>query len=94
MEIKIKDQTIKIKYGFKALMIYERIEDKLFNPETIGDIIMFFYCCVIASNFEITYDDFIEWLDENPEKVNEFSMYLKDVIEATTLKKEKEKENK
>lgn len=94
MEITIKDKIIKLKYGFKAMMIYERIEDKAFAPSSMSDVIMFFYSCILAANADVLFDDFIDWLDENPEKVTEFSNFLTTSIESKTLKKVLEKENK
>lgn len=93
MEITIKDQTIKLKFGFKAMMIYERIEEKAFAPSTMSDVIMFFYSCILAANADILFDDFVEWLDDNPNMITEFSTFLDTSIESKTLKKVVEKEN-
>ena len=62
-----------------------------FNPVTISEIIMYFYCVIIASDteLEITYDDFLTWLDDNPNSLSEFTQWLKmmNEIESTTTKK-------
>lgn len=93
MEIVINEKTYKVKYGFKALMIYEKIEEKAFEPKKLGDIILFFYCCLLSANPELNYEEFIDWLDDNPNAIEDFSDYLGNVIEATTLKKAVGKEN-
>lgn len=88
MEIVINEKTYKVKYGFKALMIYERINDGApFEGKTLGEILTFFYSCVLAADAEIQFDEFVSWLDENPEAINDFSSYLSSVVEAQTLKK-------
>lgn len=74
-------------------MIYERIEGSAFTPKSLSNMITFFYSCLLASNSEITFDEFIEYLDENADALNEFAEYLNTVIEAQTLKKEMGKEN-
>lgn len=87
MEITIKEKTYKVKYGFKALMIYERIEGSAFTPNSLSNMITFFYSCLLASNSEITFDEFVDYLDENPNALNEFAEYLNNIIDAQTLKK-------
>lgn len=94
MEIIINDTTYRVKYGFKALMIYERIQSEAFEANSLSNIITFFYSCLLATNAEISFDEFINYLDENPDSLNEFSAYLSKVIEAQTLKKALEKESK
>lgn len=91
MEISINEKTYKVKYGFKALMMYERIVGGAFDPKTLGDILTFFFCCVLAGGAEITYEQFLDALDEDPDLVNEFSLWLKDTVESKQLKKAKGK---
>lgn len=82
MTITIKDKEFQLKYSFRALMIYENITKKSFNPKTVTDMVVFFYSIVLASNkgCELLFDDFLDWIDENPEKVNDFSNWLTDVF--------------
>ena len=72
MEIVIKNKEVSLKYSFRALMIYENITQKSFNPKGISDVVVFFY----------TFDDFIDWLDANPTAISEFSVWLTSVFEA------------
>lgn len=78
MQISIKNEEITLKYGFKALMIYENITKNSFNPKTLEDMIVFFYSVVLASKkeYNLTLDEFIEWLDEKPSILTEFSEWL------------------
>ena len=67
MEIRIKDNTVKLKYSFRALMIYENIANKSFSPKGISDVVVFFYSVVLATTKDntISFDDFLDWLDDN-----------------------------
>lgn len=91
MEISINNRTIKLKKTFRSVIAYEQALKKPFNPTTISETIMYFYCVVIASDteLEITYDEFINWLDEHETTIKEFTEWLVKVneIESTTAKK-------
>ena len=84
MEITIKGNTVSLKYSFRALMIYENITQKSFNPKGISDVVVFFYAIVVASSKDTTlsFDDFIDWLDANPTAISEFSVWLTSVFNA------------
>lgn len=81
MNINIKDKDISLKYGFRALMCYEQINGETFAAHNISDIITFFYCIVMTSEkgINLSYDEFIDWLDENPQQLNIFSEWLNEI---------------
>lgn len=81
MEVTINGKNISLKYSFRALMMYENITQKSFNPQGLTDVITFFYSVVVASTKDTTlsFEDFIDWIDDNPSKLNEFSQWLTDV---------------
>lgn len=92
MKVIIKDQEITLKYSFRALIIYEEIMgETLTVPQSLKEILVLFYSIVLANSEtkDITYDDFIDWLDDNPEKSVEFTNWLKDVLEAQNKVTEK-----
>ena len=76
-----------LKNTFRAHIIYEQITQKTFAPKNLTDIITFMYATVMASNPEltVTFDEFISYLDENPEKLNEF-------VEWLTVQEKKQKD--
>lgn len=84
MEITIKGKTVSLKYSFRALMIYENITQKSFNPKGISDVVVFFYSVVVASSKDtsLSFDDFIDWLDDKPTAINDFSVWLTEVFNA------------
>lgn len=78
MEIIINNKSINLKRTFRSLIAYEQAMGKAFNPTTITESIMYFYCVIIASDttLELTYDDFINWLDDNPTALQKFTDWL------------------
>ena len=87
MKVNIKDQEIEMKYSFRSLIIYEEIMgETLTTPKSLKEILVLFYSIILASakgtlqNF--TWDDFMDYLDENPELTVEFTQWLKDVLET------------
>lgn len=97
MKIKIKEKEIELKYSYRALMIYENIQKQSFNPKTLSDIIVFFYSVVVSSSKDrnILFDDFMDWLDENPNVITEFSNWLQSIfnMQATMSPDEQEKDD-
>jgi len=82
MKITIKDKEIELKYTMRSMLMYENITEKTFSPSTMTDIITYMYCVVLSSakDYSISYDEFIDYLDENVDVVNEFSQWLIDVV--------------
>lgn len=92
MKITVNNQEIELKRSFRALLIYENITDKAFAPTNISDILTYFYCVILASKTEIdlSFDEFIEMLDEKPELLEEFQKFIlkgEEINKATTSKK-------
>lgn len=88
MKITIKENEIELKYSYRALMIYENIQKQSFNPKTLTDIIVFFYAIVVSSSKgkEVLFDDFMDWIDENPTSITEFSNWLADIFKIQAMK--------
>jgi len=87
MKINIKDQEVELKYSFRALIIFEEITSKTLTvPESLKDILILFYSVILASAKgslqDWTWDNFMDWLDDNPEITIEFTQWLKDVLET------------
>ena len=79
MKVTINNQEIILKNAFRALIAYEQITEKAFNPVTMTDMIIYFYSVVISSaNLEtpISLEDFISYLDENQGLLEEFSKWV------------------
>ena len=78
MKIQIEEKEIDIKITMRAMIIYEKIADKPFNPISITDLILFFYATILASYpaFEMTFDDFLTYLDNNQYLFSQFTDYI------------------
>lgn len=79
--IKLGDKELSIKLSFRSLMTYERLSGKNYcNIITLEDILIYMYSCIISSdmNLELTFDEFIEQLDESPEAMAEFLSAIMD----------------
>lgn len=103
MKITITNKEINLRYSFRAMMIYEKITGTSFNPKGITEIMIYFYSTILASDKDIalTFEEFMNWVDENPSVFNEFSVWLTSTLtkngvmnesdgsggEETTLKK-------
>jgi hypothetical protein len=82
MKLTYKEKEYELKYSFRGLMIYENIMKKSFQPQNLTDIIILFYSTLLAAAKDevIKYDEFLDWLDENPNELNRFSNFLMEVF--------------
>ena len=78
MKLTIKDKEIELKYSIRSLIMFENMAEKSFAPETLTDIITFMYCVVVSSSgdYSLKFDDFIDFLDENPDAIKDFGDWL------------------
>lgn len=93
MKITIKETTIELKYSFRAMMIYEKITGTTFNPKGITEIMIYFYSTVLASKKDIavTFEEFMEWIDDNPTALNDFSQWLTSILSKNSVLNDNEK---
>lgn len=91
MKITIKGKDVTMRYSMRSMMIYENIMQQNFNPKGITEILTFFYCCVLASckDINLTFDEFIDWIDENPEAIVEFNEWLASVVNKNSYIRKK-----
>lgn len=100
MTIKIREQEVTLRYSMRSLFMFERVANKSFNPTTIEDFCTFFYCVLCSSNkdLDLTFDEFVDYLDEDPSKMNEFAEWLSKTIQKSNFlsgaAQSQEKENK
>lgn len=81
MEITINEKNITLKNTMRSYIIFESITNKTFSPRTVTDLITYFYSVVLASDtdLQLQYDDFIDWLDNNPAVLNDFSEWINQI---------------
>jgi len=94
MKINIKDQEFELKQTFRTAMLFESITGESFGQTTSTyNFLLFFYCNVVGSKrgLNLTFDEFIDYIDDNQDKIVEFSNWLQDnnkVGEMTNTKEE------
>lgn len=78
MTININGKDIELKNTFRSLIIYENITGEVFTPNTITNILLYFYSVVMACDKDSTmsFDDFTSWLDDNQQELNNFTNWL------------------
>ena len=80
MKVTIKEKEITLKSSFRALIAYEQITNHAFNPSTITDMILYFYCVIISSkefdNEPMRFEEFMDYLDEHQELLTDFTTWL------------------
>lgn len=78
MEIKIKDNELTLKHTFRSMIMYENIMDKSFTPNGMTEILVYFYCVILASkkDLDLKYEDFLDWIDDNPNEVINFTQWM------------------
>lgn len=78
MKVTINDTEIELRQSFRSHIIYEQITEKAFQPKGLTEIITFLYCVIMASapTLELEFDTFVNWLDENPATVSDFSDWM------------------
>ena len=87
MKVRIKEQEVELRYSMRSLFMFERVANKNFNPTTIEDFCTFFYCVVCSSNkdLDLTFGEFVDYLDEDPSKMNEFAEWLSKTMQKNTF---------
>lgn len=98
MKITINNHEIELKKTFRSYIIFESITDKIFAPKTMSDVVTYFYSVVLASDKDInlTFDEFIDWLDDNENALNDFEQWLTEIskVDSQFQSKKKEKNTK
>lgn len=66
--IKIKGTEYNFKINIRGMMIFEEVRKKTFELTNLTDTYVYMYCILTAcnDNFVMTFDEFLDELDENP----------------------------
>ena len=79
MKVQILGRDIELKATFRAYIIFENITGKSFQQlSTLADVLTFFYATILGSakTTDISFDAFLDFIDENPNVVTEFSEWM------------------
>lgn len=68
IKIKIKGTEYNFKINIRGMMIFEEVTKKSFAITNLTDTYVYMYCILTAcnDNFVMTFDEFLDELDENP----------------------------
>lgn len=78
MEITINNKQYKLKYTFRAMMLFEQITKKIFSIESLSDELVFFYSIILANNPDepMNFDQFLDAIDNDPDLLVQFQNFL------------------
>lgn len=72
--IKIGDKEYPVKISIRAMIEFENLSGhSISKVETLQDIIFIFYCAVKAGGSDMTYDQFMDLIDDKPEALGVFT---------------------
>lgn len=97
MKIKIGTKNYAVKNTVRSLFIFEKITGKSFSVDTLLDNYIYIYSVLLASNpdMKMTWDEFIDALDRDPNILTKFNKLLADanaVDDVYTKADDKEEE--
>lgn len=71
---KIGDKDYPIKMSLRAMIEFEQLSGhSISQVETLQDITIIFYCTVKAGGSNLTYEQFMDMIDDKPEALKAFS---------------------
>lgn len=86
MTIEINEKEYKIKQTIRSLFLWEQITGRTFEIKSTLDNYLYFYCILLANNENfISWDEFINIIDENPQIIIELSKKLTQSQEIENL---------
>jgi hypothetical protein len=82
--IKIRDKEYPLKLCVRAMIEFEQIAGHSISTiESLADITVIFYCTFKYGGSDMSYNEFLDLIDDNPETLNDFA----DLIMEKTEKK-------
>lgn len=95
MQVKINDETIDLKFNFRAEIIYEQAQGETFQGKGTGDWLIYFFCQIIANTNDgfISFDDYLQWVSDLQntvsfyEFIEYYTEYQKNILDLRAMKK-------
>lgn len=80
--MKIKGKEYNLKFTLRAMMIFEGVTQKPFQLNNITDEYIYLYCMIMANypDANITFDDLIDAMDQDPSIMEEFKSLLESYV--------------
>lgn len=84
--IKIGDKEYPVKMTLRSMINFQKMAGKSIEEmSTLEDITIYFYFTLKAGGSELTYDEFMDLIDERPESISAFTQ----AMSVRTEKKQK-----
>ena len=92
LKIKLNEVEYTLKPSTRSLLKFEDMTKKSVSKldDNFSDIITLFYCMLYGANkdiFKLSFDEFIDIIDDNQESIEVFTEYLKNQAEPVEDKK-------
>jgi hypothetical protein len=72
--IRIGDKDYPIKMSIRAMIEFEQLSGhSISSVETLQDITIVFYCTVKAGGSDLTYEQFMDLIDDKPDALKSFN---------------------
>jgi hypothetical protein len=72
--VKIGETEYPVKMSVRAMISYESLSGhSITKVESVEDVTKLFYCTIKAGGSELSYEQFLDLLDDNPGAIAEFS---------------------
>ena len=64
-------------------MRFEKICNATFTGKGITEVLCYLYATILASDRDnpLTFDEYMDWIDENPDVISQFSEWLQKVVD-------------
>jgi hypothetical protein len=81
-KVKIGESEYPVKMSIRAMIDYENLTGhSVTKVDTIEDITKLFYCTIKAGGSALSYDQFLDLIDDNPGSITEFSNAMGEPVE-------------
>lgn len=82
MKVTINEKEIELKYTLRAMMMYENVVNGNINPQSLTDMITLMYCITVCSakDYNLSFEDFIDYVDEHPEFMTDFTKWVEETV--------------
>ena len=80
MIINYNNKEIKLKFSFRADMLFEDATGKTFTAQSESEWLQYFFCTLVAITKDETlkFDDFLDWISDNPTVFYDFIEWYSD----------------
>jgi hypothetical protein len=71
-KVKYKDQEYELKHNLKSIFAFEELTGKYYELKSTYDLFNNIYCMFIGNGYNIDYNEFMDYVDEHFEFINDF----------------------